>query len=516
MPRKMTSKARAQSKALDLRGEAFWLFAIFMTLLAAAILSADAYGAASRASQLKLESEVWTSEASELGAIEPRVVRLIQEEPSSAFGHYLMAKIFLRRYQSEPSDLGWLRKASEMGQQALELDQVNDYGYIVIAEILDVMGQPQNALKILDRSLNSSPVTGWRTYFTKARLNSDSLHNHTVLTLLDQALGENDAPSDLIAPYVVGVLREEYSSDALTDQLADWQARHPSKFFLHAKAVALAEEGKFQAAHELYQRAQGVDANFSEAIINDGILLYSELGNLEAGRVALERALAIPAELLSKRALSVASSHLGSIMLRKKNTAAANRYFLAAVINADNRPEFASAITQIYRKEGPVSGLAAFIRLLNVQLPGSGLYYALLGETLSEDLKDHKAALVAFSDALTLEPERSDYYTGMGLTYYRMNNFDQALNLFRAAATIDPQDAKAKYNEACMLARLGRGADAITSLREAIALDPRLTDSARGDHDFASINSSQQFVELTAAGSEHAERIQNASLPVGH
>ena len=43
---------------------------------------------------------------------------------------------------------------------------------------------------------------------------------------------------------------------------------------------------------------------------------------------------------------------------------------------------------------------------------------------------------------------------------------------------------------------MGRGDEAISTLAEAITLDPRLMQNAKGDSDFSGINASMKFREL--------------------
>jgi len=131
-----------------------------------------------------------------------------------------------------------------------------------------------------------------------------------------------------------------------------------------------------------------------------------------------------------------------------------------------------------------------------VEISPTGVLYALLGETQSEDLQRHDAALKSFANAILLEPSRSDFYNGMGLTYYRMKRQEDALRLFKEATKIDPNDATARYNEACVLALMGRTQQAIGSLQEALTLDPRLVDNARSDKDFANINGLPEFIRM--------------------
>ena len=488
----VASKARIDSPLVLL----FW---IFLALLALSLVWSKNGFAAPNRTDLELERAVWTASEGEIPLVEKRVVRMLQDDSRSAFAHYLMGKLYLRKFMQDPSELSVLRRASELGQQAIELDRASDYGYVVIAEILDIMGQPENATRILDNTLNPQLKPSWRGLFVRARVGADSATNDQVLKLFDQALNQPNSQVDVITPYLVALLQQEYEGELLVAKLEDWNHRHPSNILLHAKAVALAEQKDYKAAHAIYEKIYAKDPRMVESMINDGVLLYLHLARADAGRDLLERVIKSQFVSASEGALPMALSHLGLIYLKRKDFQAARERFVDAIVKSENHFEMVATVAQQYRKEGQPKALVDLVKEINQKLPGEAVFYALLGETFAEELKDQKQSLAAFSDAVALEPERSDYYNGMGLAYYRMNDYNQALFLFSTATRVDPQDATARYNEACVLALIGRRDEALVSLKQALLLDPRLVASARQDADFSSLKASHQFVELTTA-----------------
>ena len=60
----------------------------------------------------------------------------------------------------------------------------------------------------------------------------------------------------------------------------------------------------------------------------------------------------------------------------------------------------------------------------------------------------------------------------------------------------DPNDAIAKYNEACVLSLMSRKREALISLQDAVALDPRLLETAQGDSDLDNIRTETAFNEI--------------------
>jgi len=61
----------------------------------------------------------------------------------------------------------------------------------------------------------------------------------------------------------------------------------------------------------------------------------------------------------------------------------------------------------------------------------------------------------------------------------RQGRLEEALREFEAALRQEPKDGFAHYNRGVALARMGRTAEAVSELRQALALDPGDTDAAR-------------------------------------
>ena len=151
-----------------------------------------------------------------------------------------------------------------------------------------------------------------------------------------------------------------------------------------------------------------------------------------------------------------------------------------------------------YGKEKPKE-LASVLETAVIEVPGESTMFAMLAETLVDRVGDINRGLDAWKSAIALEPGRSDYYSGMGLAFYKDRKWADALRLFSQAVKVDPSDAAARYNVACALALLGREEESIASLQEALTLDPRLATNARTDSDFASIASTRAFRDLVAS-----------------
>lgn len=496
-PRIPHKKIQAKAKAYDFQG-----FNLTMALVALAFVLAQLAFASVPEDFHKLEKQVWTAEESQFSTLENQIAKRIQINPHSAADHYLLAHLYVKRYGENPSRIRYLKKASDLGQQALDLAPKKEWGYVIIAEVLDLMGQTENALKILDPTFNPDLTPGWRTYFLQAKLRSDQFGEANLLALLETALKQPGSQADVIAPYVVAIIRLNQDPIATLTSLKRWNNNYPNQHFREAMALTHTKLGNVQKAHQLYVENYGPSFDHPEAMFNDAVLLYKNMQEYQKAETLLTHLTQRLAEKSPKTLIAMAYAHLGAIQVRKMRYQAAEESFQKALMNAQNRYPILEFVATEYRDAKKFKELAALVEKMTLEIPGSGVLHALLGETLSEDLGDHDRALEAFSDAIVLEPGRSDFYTGMGLTYYKQKHLDKALFVFNQAAKVDPEDAIARYNVACVLARLNRADEALLALREAISLDPRLAQNAIQDEDFNSIKKDPTFQDVVKSHSQ--------------
>lgn len=521
MPRKFRRKTatpkklKLKEKVIDRRREILILQLSILAILFFAFIT-NAYGARPAYDGVsELERKVWLSGAENFSAIEKDIVKLIQVTPDSSFAHYLLSHLYLRRYSNKPANMNLLKKASELAQQAIDLDPTKDHGYVVVAEVLDIMGQTENAIKMLEYDPTKQVDPSWRTWFMHAKLKSDRLNNETILNLLEKAIQEEDSQIEIISPYVIAILQSEKNLGALNQQLMEWDRKYPSYLFKQSRAMTLAKMNRFTDAHRLYTQTYSRDFNHVHSILNDAVLLYSKLNQPRKASILLRHLLENDAS--TPQVKSSANAHLGRMLLKKRQYASAGNHFTDAMVQAPNRYELLTFVTQSYRARKDYKPLASFLKNLNVEIPGSAILHALLGETLSEDIGDHDKALKSFAHAIILDPNRSDFYNGMGLAYYRKNSLNRALQLFNHASKIDPDDAIAKYNVACVLSKLDRKQEAIMALKEALSLDPRLQENARTDIDFTNIKETHQFVDMMSKDpNKQSDEEGDSHLPIAH
>ena len=435
------------------------------------------------------------AEADQLDELEKTAARLVQENPYSAFGHYLLAELYLKEFKKSPSQLRFLKLASDLAQQAIELSPREDYGYIVSAQVLDLMGYTENALSILDGEARFPIKQSWRVDFMRGQLLTGQTPESIVLQHFERSIKKDPNARNIVIPYVIATMQSNSQGEILISDLREWRQRFPHQLFDLSLAIALSDNKRYEEAHQIYAQLQKQHADLSEAFINDGIILYSYLNRPKEAHKLLSRVL--KQENLDNARRTLVLGHLARLELEGKKYDEARKLFAETISSAKNPVEWVAFSHRAYEKNERLLDFVTLLDELRPTMASSSYLYALQGEVLSERLALHERAIESFASAILLDPERSEFLNGLGLTYYRMHQLDKALATFNEASKIDPQDATARYNEACVLAILGRTNEALGSLKAAIGLDPRLQQTARLDKDFSNIRVTEQFQNLT-------------------
>ncbi len=444
-----------------------------------------------------LEQRVWSCSDRELSDLEVEVTENIQVSSHSSFMHYLLGQLYIRRFMLNPYEMHQLRQAAELGQQAIDLRPNKDFGYVIAAQVLDMMGYTDNALNLIEPASNPKIIDSWRTLFLKGKIKAGNNFRNSLNTY-KSALNASYSQPSVILPHAIALIESHLEGEQRVQELRTWlRISNDANLIRLSLAIALTDIGKYSEAYQVYQIIPGDDTHFNEALINKSILQYNYLNQRKNARFALEKL------RQSKKFASIGSEkqtlvlgHLANIHLREKQYQKAEHYFMQALLNSKTPLEWIPFVYESYKKNYNFKELSQLIERLKIEIPGTGGIYALHGSILSEHLNSHQEAILAYEDAILLEPNRSEFYNGLGLAYYRKNNMDKALNIFVQATQIDPNDATARYNEACVLSLLGRSNEALGSLKEAINLDPTLSSAAANDQDFANIRASTIFAEI--------------------
>ncbi|NJN76112.1 MAG: tetratricopeptide repeat protein [Synechococcaceae cyanobacterium RL_1_2] len=88
------------------------------------------------------------------------------------------------------------------------------------------------------------------------------------------------------------------------------------------------------------------------------------------------------------------------------------------------------------------------------------------------DAKDFNNAVSTYNQAVSLAPNNSRIYSGIGYLQTLQNNWNAAVNAYRQATTLEPDNAEFAYALGYSLANNGDLAGATEAYSNAIALDP--------------------------------------------
>ncbi|SME87876.1 tetratricopeptide repeat protein [Pseudobacteriovorax antillogorgiicola] len=507
-PQKRPKKLLVSSKAAKplAQDPTFCILSIFLFLLIAFAWTAQASPVDTSIERLRsLEKDIWTSHDRDIHDLQFQVTQLIQLQPDSAFAHYLLGQLYIRQFVKSPYEMHLLRQAAELGQQAIDLKPDRDFGYVVASQVLDMMGYTSNASKLINPERNTKISNTWRTLFLQAKFNAAQNSYKKSLAILKESLSREDTQSEIIIPHALAIIESNLEGRELLKELRVWNNDFSNETVSLNLAIALSQQKKYEEAHKIYGKMIKTNPKALEARINDGIILYQHLDRRQDGKERLASILDHFSDRLTLEQKGIVKSHLARIFLRNRDFSEAESLFLSIIRESQEPLEWIALSHATYKEKKLYKEFSKLMRKVKEELPGSGPIYALHGEVLSEHLKKHSDAIDSYEGAILLEPSRSEFYNGLGLAYYRQKNMVKALNLFVQATQVDPNDATARYNEACVLAILGRPQEALGSLKEAITLDPRLQNTAQQDSDFKSIRDSDQFRALIGSGHNISE-----------
>ena len=99
---------------------------------------------------------------------------------------------------------------------------------------------------------------------------------------------------------------------------------------------------------------------------------------------------------------------------------------------------------------------------------------------------------------LSAERNETDYklWSNRASVLIQLRRYTDAIESCQKAISIKSDYDTAMYNMACCYSLLNMGSEAFTSLKKAIGLNSKWRDSAKGDSDFDSIRSTQEFRNL--------------------
>jgi tetratricopeptide (TPR) repeat protein len=89
------------------------------------------------------------------------------------------------------------------------------------------------------------------------------------------------------------------------------------------------------------------------------------------------------------------------------------------------------------------------------------------------DLGHWQGAIIAFSDAISVNPNFAVAYFGLGVTYSQLEDWEEALIYFRKTIELSPSFAQGYLGLGVTYNILGMNAEAVKALKKAVLINPR-------------------------------------------
>jgi tetratricopeptide (TPR) repeat protein len=193
--------------------------------------------------------------------------------------------------------------------------------------------------------------------------------------------------------------------------------------------------------------------------------VYSEIGDLDTARVALERAVAINPGLSESRA------NLGNIYLQKGRPGDAVQQYQSALELNPSDPKTHGNLGNAYMMLNKLSPAASSYRRA-IQLDPNFVDAHRNLALLFTRQEQYGQALSELNRALDLDAKNLQTHIQLGELYYRMGQYRQGLHQFRQVQTLKPDSAEAYYGLGICHSKLEQSNEAIQAYTQALVLKP--------------------------------------------
>ena len=120
---------------------------------------------------------------------------------------------------------------------------------------------------------------------------------------------------------------------------------------------------------------------------------------------------------------------------------------------------------------GRYEELMNYLKMRIKRAPNYAMAHFYLGLAF-ERLSRGNEAIEAYKEAIRIEPDDPDFYYNLGVSYIRLGNHNEAIKAFKQTVRIKPDDAKAILNLGYSYSELNRNKEAIKVYKEVIRIKP--------------------------------------------
>ena len=239
---------------------------------------------------------------------------------------------------------------------------------------------------------------------------------------------------------------------------------------LNNLAISVGRQNRGEEAIALYQRALGLKPGDAITERNLGVAYFRAHRYTDAGPL-LERS---AAETHSFQALELAGLNLFAMDRYPE----AESFLQQALAVRPDDLEGLNMLGQAYLRTKNYAGATEVFRRIMTTNPGSAEAHVMLA-TAYDKLFREQEAIAEFEAAERVNPNYPGLHTGMGIIYWRNENYDAAKREFLLELSHTPTDPIANCTLARILRREGKLSEAVPYFEAALAVNPAYVDALR-------------------------------------
>ncbi|MBA3632308.1 MAG: tetratricopeptide repeat protein [Acidobacteria bacterium] len=318
-----------------------------------------------------------------------------------------------------------------------------------------------------------------------------------VPSVLAQTANQQTKPRSHVERFATAEMRAEKAEAETVAKLA---VNPNDAETLNARALARMRLGKYAEALEDLLRAVRLDAKSSEYQANLGYAFW-KLGKPEDAVKAERAALALDEKNFT------AHYQLGRFLLRlgdEKQAKEALTHLKRALELDPRQYEVRFELIAVYRSLNDLANAAAQLELLQDARPADARV-DYIRALLAVDRNETNAAIKNFEEALRKDNNLLGAWQDLGLTYIKLKRWTEAADTFAELVKRQPEAAEVAYFYALSLYNAGKSAEAETQARRALRLNAGVEEAhtllgiilaSRGGANAEAIESLMQAVAL--------------------
>jgi tetratricopeptide (TPR) repeat protein len=450
-----------------------------------------------------LEVQIFFASSKKLAPYEKIAAREVQNHPKSKYGLFLECEILQKKFLDEPLEIDILKQSAQLAAQIHDLYPDSDLGITALIQALDIGSEPEKAMVLINKTEMKSSNFSWRYFVAKAKIQSQLSNFSDSERSFNKALQHASiAQYDLIAAQMLDDYSARSDENEVAKKIESLAHQYPSSYFMGFMIKHLLKTGRSDYAKKYADRLIQYGTMTSHAVSNYSLALLSLKSEQSHSKAIQQLRTALqqdPPHILAQEIKFLLALLLTEqLKLGSTNKIQVYQELSLLVAQSVEKEKLIVALTEMLVRGKDTLAAVELLDSIQHATPGIDLVFGLKGEVLSTHVNDQRSAIRSYGDAIALNPTRSVYHNGRGLSYYRLKEYHKALDNFLTASEVDPTNASARYNTACIFAISGKSKEALEALAGAISLEDSLALQAQNDQDFLSLRKLPEFISITS------------------